>query len=93
MRSLFRRECFPAKRLNGSKYHDQLPAKRFSACDVLNRRLLDMKQPVGKPATWMTLYPSTPVDIDPPWRIETLLGSPTRQSGGRGNMDEKKVKG
>jgi hypothetical protein len=99
MRSLYRRECLPAKRMNASKYtssaiiDDQLPSTRFSACDVLNRRLLDMKQPVGKPATWMTLYPSTPVDLDPPWRIETLLGSPARQSGGRGNMDEKKVNG
>lgn len=99
MRSLYRRECFPKKRTNSSKYtspviiDSHLPQERLSACDVLHRRLLDMRQPVGKPATWMTLYPSTPVDIDPPWSINSLLESPAWQTGGRDNMDKKKVNG
>lgn len=83
MRSLYRRECWPDETVNHSKYNSPVVvsspgAEALSACQVLRRRLMAMKQANGKPASWMTLYSTTPVDIDPAWTLQSAFTGSTR---------------
>ena len=81
MRSLYRRECWPKEdsllnRFNLRTIEDISSPNRLSSCDVLRRRLQDMKKASDKPAIWMALYSTTQTEIDPPWSIKPLLPSP-----------------
>ena len=85
MRSLYSRECWnkDGDKHSSNAIYSILSSEGLSGCDILRKRLLDMRKTDNKPARWMTLYTTTPVDIDPSWSMRSLLRSPTFQSSGR----------
>lgn len=68
MRSLYRRRCAPDGKLGSAMINKMDRAE--SDCDILRKRLNDMKRSEGKPASWMKLYSTTDRNIEDPILIK-----------------------